>query len=104
MVKKVFLIIVLITVNLLSVFPQNREQVIKEDVPFDSIRLSDPFILADKNTSMYYMTGTGGMMWKSKDLKKWSGPVKVAKTDSSSWVLIVCPEPHRLSPIRRNAF
>lgn len=59
---------------------------ISKNVPLDSIHLSDPFILADHNTNMYYMTGTGGMLWKSKDLKLWDGPFKVAKTDSSSWM------------------
>jgi beta-xylosidase len=56
------------------------------DVPLDSIRLSDPFILADRASSMYYMTGTGGMIWKSRDLKKWTGPFAVAKTDTLSWM------------------
>ena len=32
------------------------------------------------------MTGTGGMLWKSKDLHLWSGPYKVAQTDSTSWM------------------
>ena len=59
---------------------------VRKNVPLDSIRLSDPFILADHNTSMYYMTGTGGMLWKSKDLKYWDGPFNVAKTDSNSWM------------------
>ena len=58
---------------------------IRENVPLDSIRLSDPSILADKSTSMYYMTGTGGKMWKSKDLRLWSGPYDVVKVDSTSW-------------------
>jgi hypothetical protein len=35
---------------------------------------------------MYYMTGTGGMLWKSKDLKFWDGPYQVAKTDPGSWM------------------
>lgn len=52
----------------------------------DSIVLSDPFILADQKTHMYYMTGTGGMLWKSKDLKLWNGPFRVANTDSTSWM------------------
>ncbi len=54
--------------------------------PLDSIRLSDPCILADKATDMYYMTGTGGLLWKSKDLAMWEGPYHVAKTDSTSWM------------------
>lgn len=84
--KIVLLTLALIAFNLTSVFSQNREQAIREDVPLDSIRLSDPFILADENTSTYYMTGTGGMLWKSKDLAKWTGPYKVTKTDPASWM------------------
>jgi len=59
---------------------------IRKNIPLDSVFLSDPFILADHKTNMYYMTGTGGMLWKSKDLKFWDGPYKVAKTDSNSWM------------------
>lgn len=55
-------------------------------VPLDSIVLSDPFILADSATRTYYMTGTGGRMWKSSDLKMWEGPFTVAQTDTSSWM------------------
>lgn len=65
---------------------QNNRNVVRENVPLDSIRLSDPFILADKKTASYYMTGTGGMLWKSTDLKKWTGPFRVAQTDSTSWM------------------
>jgi beta-xylosidase len=60
--------------------------VVRKNVPLDSIRLSDPFILADKKTNWYYMTGTGGMVWKSKDLKLWEGPFKVVQTDPQSWM------------------
>ena len=59
---------------------------VRKNVPLDSIVLSDPFILTDHKTGMYYMTGTSGMLWKSKDLKYWDGPLNVAKTDSSSWM------------------
>lgn len=58
----------------------------RTNVPLDSIRLSDPAILADQQTNMYYMTGTGGMLWKSKDLKLWDGPYKVTQTDPNSWM------------------
>lgn len=58
----------------------------RKNVPLDSIVLSDPFVLADQKTNMYYMTGTGGMLWKSKDLKLWDGPYRVAETDSTSWM------------------
>ncbi len=56
------------------------------DVARDSIILSDPAVLADENTGMYYMTGTSGVMWKSKDLDKWSGPYVVADPDTTSWM------------------
>ncbi len=59
-------------------------------VPLDSILLSDPCILADRATMTYYMTGTGGMLWKSEDLKLWEGPFRVAETDTASWM---GPEP-----------
>ena len=58
----------------------------RTDIPLDSIRLSDPCILADKKTNMYYMTGTGGLLWKSKDLALWEGPYQVAATNPSSWM------------------
>ncbi|MEO6520573.1 MAG: glycoside hydrolase family 43 protein [Mucilaginibacter sp.] len=65
---------------------QIKTRKIRNHVPLDSILLSDPFILADQNTNMYYMTGTGGLLWKSKDLKFWDGPYEVAKTDPNSWM------------------
>lgn len=58
----------------------------RENVPTDSIFMSDPFVLADRATMTYYMTGTGGMMWKSKDLKLWNGPYRIAETDPTSWM------------------
>ncbi|WP_431241890.1 glycoside hydrolase family 43 protein [Flavobacterium sp. P21] len=63
-----------------------KKRTIKEAIPLDSIRLSDPAILADKKSNMYYMTGTGGLLWKSKDLKSWSGPYDIVKTDPNSWM------------------
>ncbi len=63
-----------------------RSSKARTNVPLDSIVLSDPCILADKSTMTYYMTGTGGMLWKSKDLRLWDGPYHVAKTDPQSWM------------------
>nr|WP_317191923.1 glycoside hydrolase family 43 protein [Hymenobacter rubidus] len=59
---------------------------VRQHVPLDSIRLSDPFILADAKTHLYYMTGTGGLLWKSPDLKFWDGPYEVAQPDPASWM------------------
>ncbi len=50
------------------------------------IRLSDPAILADKVTNMYYMTGTGGKLYTSPDLRQWTGPYDVTDIDSTSWM------------------
>lgn len=58
----------------------------KIHVPLDSIVLSDPCILPDRATMTYYMTGTGGKLWKSKDLRYWDGPYTVAETDPASWM------------------
>jgi hypothetical protein len=43
-------------------------------IPIDSMRMSDPYILADNATKTYYMTGSGGSIYKSSDLKMWTGP------------------------------
>jgi beta-xylosidase len=59
---------------------------IRQNVPLDSIGLSDPFILADAKTHKYYMTGTGGLLWKSTNLKAWDGPYPIAQPDPSSWM------------------
>ena len=58
----------------------------RQNVPTDSIQLSDPCVLADSATQTYYMTGTGGLLWKSRDLQLWDGPYPVAETDSNSWM------------------
>lgn len=85
MIRLTSLLFALVCVAL-SASAQRRGMQIRENVPTDSIHLSDPFVLADEATHMYYMTGTGGMMWKSRDLKLWSGPYRVAETDPQSWM------------------
>lgn len=85
--KTLWLTLLLCMVSSLMLPAQNRSRrQPRKNVPLDSIVLSDPCILADKKTNMYYMTGTGGMLWKSKDLRLWEGPYHVAKTDPSSWM------------------
>lgn len=76
----------LICLTTISLFAQERKLEVKENIALHDIRLSDPAILADKETSTYYMTGTGGMLWKSKDLATWSGPYLVTKTNPESWM------------------
>lgn len=84
--RKILTASALVVIGMFPAFSQGRSSVLRENVQLDSIRLSDPCILADKITSMYYMTGTGGRLWKSKDLKSWTGPFDVVKTDPSSWM------------------
>jgi len=43
-------------------------------MPIDSMSMSDPYILADNATKTYYLTGSGGAIYKSTDLKNWTGP------------------------------
>lgn len=79
------ILITLLVLHPLSTNAQRAYQP-RHNVPLDSIIMSDPAIIADNATKTYYMTGTGGMMWKSKNLKLWDGPYHVAKTDPNSWM------------------
>lgn len=80
-----FLILLLLAATL-TIEAQPPFRQIRTNVPMDSVVLSDPCILADSASQMYYMTGTGGRMWKSKDLKLWDGPYRVTETDPDSWM------------------
>ena len=86
--KRILFVCAMLVVSCLCTDAQevNRRFTVRNNVPLDSIRLSDPFVLADKHTHTYYMTGTGGMMWKSKDLRTWSGPYNVVRVDTASWM------------------
>ena len=44
---------------------------------FDELSMSDPFIYPDPETHTYYLTSSGGRMYKSKDLKTWEGPYNI---------------------------
>lgn len=81
---KSIVVLLLCTLSLSAQNPGRNQP--RTNVPLDSIRLSDPCILADEATRMYYMTGTGGMLWKSNNLKTWDGPFAVAETDPNSWM------------------
>lgn len=82
--------LLLLTLLLLSLSTtlaaQRHRPAFRTGVPTDSIQLSDPFVLADSATHTYYMTGTGGMMWTSSDLRTWDGPRWVLELDSTSWI------------------
>ena len=76
-----------------------RNRFARTGVPTDSIRLSDPAILADSASHTYYMTGTSGLLWRSSDLKLWDGPFRVTEFDADSWMgprpMIWAAELHR---------
>ena len=46
-------------------------------VHFNDLSMSDPFIIPDPETQTYYLTSTGGRLYKSKDLVWWEGPYNV---------------------------
>ena len=81
-----FALVVCLFFSLVGKAQESKRVEIKKNIPLDSIVLSDPFILTDAKKKLYYMTGTGGLLWKSKDLKLWDGPFTVTKTDPSSWM------------------
>lgn len=68
-------------------------------LPFDSLILNDPFILADEERGMYYLTGTGASLWKSEDLAVWEGPYNYIEIDTTSWMgrrpMVWAPEIHK---------
>jgi hypothetical protein len=84
--NKCILALVLVISVICSGLSQEDKKDIQSNIPLDSIRLSDPFILADENSSTYYMTGTGGKLWKSKDLNYWTGPFEIVQHDPDSWM------------------
>ena len=85
MKKTLLVICCLFSIGVMTALAQ-RGMRVRKNVPLDSIRLSDPAILADQKTKMYYMTGTGGMMWRSTDLKLWEGPMRVTEFEADSWM------------------
>lgn len=84
------LIMIFVALAVMSADAAERKARVRNNVPLDSIVLSDPCVLADSATMTYYMTGTGGLLWKSRDLRLWDGPYRVAETDDESWM---CPTP-----------
>lgn len=79
---KIYTLLIVVCYQI-SCFSQSK---IKKDILLHKIRLSDPFILADEETQTYYMTGTGGKLWESKDLKYWQGPFDVVEINPDSWM------------------
>lgn len=70
-------------------------------VSIDTMNLRNPFISLDWDNLTYYMTGDGGYLWKSKNLREWQGPFDVLQLDDSQWMgvtpQITAPEIHRFN-------
>lgn len=47
--------------------------------------MSDPYIFPDEETQTYWLTSTGGALYKSKDLQNWEGPYNVIDL-SGTWM------------------
>jgi hypothetical protein len=56
---------------------QQRPKLEVRTVSLDEISISDPYVYADRNTNTYHLTGTGGLLYKSKDLRMWTGPYSI---------------------------
>lgn len=70
-------------------------------VSIDTMNLRNPFISLDWENLTYYMTGDGGYLWKSKDLRLWQGPYDALLLDTTQWMgakpQITAPEIHRFN-------
>ena len=54
-----------------------QAQNVVRTVHFNELSMSDPFIYPDPETKTYYLTSSGGRMWKSKDLVTWEGSYNI---------------------------
>ena len=54
-------------------------------VSLKELSMSDPFIYPDPETKTYWLTGTGGALYKSTDLEMWTGPYNVIDI-SGTWM------------------
>ncbi|MBQ6045080.1 MAG: family 43 glycosylhydrolase [Bacteroidales bacterium] len=53
------------------------EQSTIRTVHFNDLSMSDPYIYPDPVSRTYYLTSTGGRLYKSKDLVMWEGPYEI---------------------------
>ena len=61
--------------------PNAKAQTLRSD-----ISLSDPAIMADPVSKYYYMTGTAGNIFKSKDLETWTTLPWAINTNGIEWI------------------
>lgn len=65
----------------------------------DSMDIKNPFIYLDRDALTYYMTGDGGELWISNNLRAWKGPYNALQLDKDTWMgvepIITAPEIHK---------
>lgn len=70
-----------------------------DTVLIDTMDIRNPFICYERGDECYYMTGDGGFVWMSKDLRHWTGPYDVLEQDAASWIgaepVVTSPEIHK---------
>lgn len=66
-------------------FALSRGNVHAQELRSD-INLSDPFVMAGPKTNQYYMTGTGGGLWRSNNLETWTYLGFPLQFDSEAWM------------------
>ena len=88
--KNIFNITILLVLFSLAAQSQNFNSLKQSSkiriIDFDSLKMSDPFILSDIVTHTYFLTGSNGSIWKSRNLKTWQGPYNVVQIDTNSWM------------------
>jgi hypothetical protein len=78
--------------------PPRRPQPEFGTVSLDEISMSDPFVFPDETTRTYYLLGSGGRLYKSPDLKLWTGPFSVIDL-TGTWMdghFVAAPEIHHV--------
>lgn len=67
-------------------------------VAIDTMSLANPYVVYDSDKDIYYMTGDGGYLWRSGDMRVWEGPFDVLRPSETSWVgtdaVVTSPEIH----------
>ena len=70
-----------------------------QEVSLDQISMSDPYVFPDEKSHTYYLTGTGGRLYQSKDLKTWSAIPGSMIDLTGTWMnrlFVAAPEIHRI--------
>jgi hypothetical protein len=78
--------------------PQPRGAAGGGTVSLDEMSMSDPYIFPDEKSQTYYLTGSGGRFYRSKDLKTWSSiPTQVDLTGTwMNGLFVAAPEIHHI--------